>query len=135
MFGFSSRKNSDFEIDSNNKIVYVRFFGETFSKDIIKMTQKLVDDYSLIEGFNWIFDLSKSKQLFALNQIESMANIFRTNSDLFQNTKMAIIISTPKQSLSVDTLINFFNSNNIKITIKKTIDIKHAFDWILYNKS
>jgi hypothetical protein len=134
MFSLFSRKNSIFEIDSKNKIVYVKFWGETFSKDIFKVTQKLVDNHKSIQGFNWIFDMSKSKQLFGLNQIESNTDLLRVNSALFQNIKMAIIISNPKQSLSVDTLINFFTANNVNIVIKKVIDKRQALEWFIYNR-
>jgi hypothetical protein len=134
MSGIFSRKNWDFKLDSNNRIVYVRFWGETFSKEIIKINKKLIDEHEIIGGFNWIFDMSKSKVLFSVNQIEKIANIFKTNSDLFHDIKMAIIIGNPKHSLSVDALIRFFNTHHIDIKVRKVIDNKQAFDWIKYDR-
>jgi hypothetical protein len=135
MFNPFSRKNSEFKIDSDNHIIYVRFFGETFSSDVLRITKNILDNRKSIEDFNWVCDLSKSKQLFGLNQVESMAKIFVTNSDIFHNIKMAFIISSPKQLMSVDSLNNFFNINGINITIKKVIDKKQAYSWILNDKA
>jgi hypothetical protein len=131
MSNLFSRKNSEYKIDSDSHIIYVRFFGETFSSDIVDVTKKVLDNRKSIEGYNWICDFSRSRELFEFNRIESMANIFVTYTDLFYNIKMAFIISNPKQAFGVESLIHFFNTKGIKITIKKVIDKKHAYDWVL----
>jgi hypothetical protein len=129
-----SRKNSEYYLDSDNHIIYIRFFGETFSSDIVDIAKKVLDNSKSIESYNWICDFSKSKELFEFKKIESMANIFVTYSDLFHNNKMAFIIRNPKQAHGVEGLINFFNTKGINITIKKVIDKKLAYDWILEKK-
>jgi hypothetical protein len=134
MINFSFRKNAKFEIDSLNRIVSIRFIGETYSSDIMKINKQLVNSQNQIKGYNWIFDLSKSKLLFTVEQIGPINTIFKDNSELFQNIKMAIIIRSPKQSLGVDSLVNYFKANHINITIKKVIDIKHAYAWIVEGK-
>lgn len=135
MFGFLKRKNYEFEIDSDDKIVFLRYFGELSSSDVVNAHKKIVRSFNTIEGYNWIIDLSRSRQLFSPNQKDLFFTILKNSSDKFNNIKIAFVIGSNKQSLTVDNFLSTLSSNNINVTIKKVINIKQAHDWIIYNKT
>jgi hypothetical protein len=131
MFSSFFKNDLSYDIDVNSKIIYLKFVGEVTSDSILKINKQVINDERFDWACNWIIDIRGSKQLFNNSKMDSVADLFKTNAKMFQNTKMAIIVRSPKQHMSADALLNLFETNNIKISVKKVLDKDLAYTWIL----
>jgi hypothetical protein len=133
MFDILFKNKIKYIIEENSCTVYLRLLGEVSSGNIIKANKQIFDDKKFKKGFNWIVDCRKGRQMFSPNQMDVFLNFIVQNSELFQNTKMAFVLDSPIQSLSVDALVNLYRNNNIRVDIKKIANTKAAFDWVCSN--
>lgn len=133
MFGSFFKNKVKYEIDESSRAVYLRLLGEVSSISIIKANRQILNDPKFKKGFNWIVDCRKGRQMFSPNQVDVFSSLFIQNSEIFQNTKMAFVIDSPIQSLTVDALTELYRNNGIRIEIKKEANPKTAFDWVRLN--
>lgn len=133
MFSSLFKNDLSYVIDVNSKIVYLKLKGEVATSSIIKIHKKVIKEDKFERSYNWIIDIRRSKQLFAHNKLDSLVIFFKKNANIFQNAKMAIIVGSPKQFKTIDSLINLFEIRNINIFIKNVKDKQLAYSWVLEN--
>jgi|WetSurMetagenome_2_1015567.scaffolds.fasta_scaffold412606_2 hypothetical protein len=131
MFSSFFKSNLSYEIDVDLEIVTLRFLGEISTSSITKIKKKVIHDPIFKKGFNWIIDLRKSKSMFAPNRVDPLFEFYKENAELFQHVKIAYIIENPAHSVSVESVIHLFKINNIQVEIRKEVNPKLAYDWII----
>jgi hypothetical protein len=131
MFSSLFKSNLSYEIDADLKIVSLLFLGEISSSSITKIKKKVIRDPKFKKGFNWLIDMRKSKSMFAPNRVDPLFEFYKENSELFQHVKIAYIIENPAQSTIVESVINHFKASDIQVEIKKEVNPKLAYDWII----
>ncbi len=131
MLNFLFKNNLSYDIAEQTKIVYLKFIGEVPLGCIVKVINKVIEDDRFNWSYNWVVDIRRSKQLFAHNKLDLLVKLFIKNSDLIHNVKMAIIVHSPKQYMTVDSFISILEINNVKIMIKRVLDMKIASSWVL----
>lgn len=134
MSNLFSRQNSIFEVDDKNKIVHIKFLGETFSSDIIKANQKLSEVQKTFQGYHVIYDFRKSKPLFNQNKTEAISGTFKIHANIFNQTKIAFIINNINHSQGINSLEAYFHENKINISLIKVMSFKQAITWIKYER-
>lgn len=133
MFGSLFKNKLRYEIAEDSCTVYLRLLGEVSSGNIIKINKKILDDPKFKKGFNWIVDCRKSRQMFSPNQVGVFQSFFVQYAEIFQDTKMAFVLDSPIQSLSVDALKELYRENGIRVEIIKSANTKAAYDWASLN--
>jgi hypothetical protein len=118
-----------YEIIDSMQLIYQRYVGEITLSNIVNIHRKIIRDTNFKTGYDWVIEMSGSKQLFAPKEMEYFMIFILENPAIFQNIKLAIIIRSPKQSLSVDILDNLIHEYEVKFTVKKFLHRESAFKW------
>lgn len=130
MLSFLFKGKNYYEIDAESKVIYLKYIGEVSSDSFISLNKKILNDPQFDKSYACLVDVRKTKQLFEPHELSPFLNFFKSNQEVFQGMKIAFLISSPKQSLTIDHLDQLFKANQMNVHFKKAINAETALKWI-----
>lgn len=118
-----------YEIEYINKTNYlIRIFhGELHFPEIIASWEYLIEKYLKTHQFKGIInDFSDAQLKMELSDLDELMTLFKFNIKIFENLKLAVIMTSPD-----NIVFPVFAQNNSPFNIKAFSTIESATEWVL----